>query len=550
LGDFNFRLNYLIYPRRHDSTWDKPPKDAVQQYDLILALGDARANIPSVWRALNSTDYATLYGIGTRSAASSFTRLPGSSRDNIMYTIGALLSLVAVIVLGILLLGYTSSVAPFRARWANLAVAHLVGSTALTWLITITALASHSLLVWPVYAAILLLLPGVRRGIAWLKSVPTAESLTNGVHSSSFFNSSVRLLVPLGIAGLGFAAWIVNARLFGIGWDGYAIWQFKAQAFLHDGDLSILRDIHFADYAHSDYPLLVPLQTWWVGVHSGGYHEGWAEITGMLFGLDMLALFVAFASRFVRREPVMLGAALLLTLPVLAHYVASGYADIEMACYLVALAICLVRVTVSGDLSQEPLLAWFFAGIVLVKNEGMFAALSGLLVIGLLGRSNRLSVLAKCLLAAAAGYLPWLFMKHTWHLQSDLFEKGRGPHFTVSLVMWRIGTAIRGFLLCLSQTGPRALGWGLLKFILPIGLVCGWYKKVRVCTPLLLLCALQISGYLFIYVITYWPLLVHLETSVDRLSLHLVPVLLLAALIGSFYKPGGLPSVSELFTKG
>ena len=52
------------------------------------------------------------------------------------------------------------------------------------------------------------------------------------------------------------------------------------------------------------------------------------------------------------------------------------------------------------------------------------------------------------------------------------------------------------------------------------------------------LCAIQAVGYAGIYLITPWPLLAHLNSSVDRLWLHLAPSLLLAALIGCFSLSG------------
>jgi hypothetical protein len=342
---------------------------------------------------------------------------------------------------------------------------------------------------------------------------------------------------------LGIIAWIVTGRLIGVGWDGYSIWQLKAQAFIHDGNLSVLRDAHYSSYAHLDYPLLVPLQTWWIGTNAGGYREAWAQLIGLLFALDLLVLFIAFAKRWVRREPLLLGSALLVTLPVFIQHATSGFADIEMAGYLLAMAMFLARVIVGGERKQSAALAWMFASVVVVKNEGLLAAVAGLAVIlamwwrELPRNPARFVLAALAALAASISYLPWLAFKRAWHLTNDILEGGAKPRLTAGVILSRAETIVAGFVRCLAQIGPRSGAWGLLIILLPLGLSQTIKKRVSICGPLWLLCACQTVGYALIYLITPHDLRRHIASSVDRLLLHLVPTLLLAALIGTFHEP-------------
>jgi hypothetical protein len=535
---FNFRLNYRIYPRRHATAWEPLPPDADHKYDLILAIGAARSAVPTGWLPQYQDAFATLF----RRASYHPTVAPAGTPSPSLNLVGALFALAVPVVLGALLLVWTSPEAPFPVWWANLALAHLIGATALTWLVTVTATAAGKLLVWPVYLLLALLLPFTRRLTIRKRrdENPQITQIDTDFQSPEHYGPQSRSGLLLYRAALwmvillGLAMTVQNARMLGVGWDGYSIWQFKARAFLIDGDLSILRDMHFADYAHLDYPPLVPLQTWWVGAHAGGYRELYAHLIGVQFALDLVLLFAAFARRWVWRDHLLLGLALLVTIPEACGHAVSGFADIEMACYLLALATLLARVVACNERRLRPALVWMFAGIVLVKNEGLMAALSGLTVLLLWWRGRELAAVACCAAGAAVAYLPWFGLKRAWHLSNDLLEGGRNPHYTVGLIVWRLGVALRGFVACLAQLGPRAGGWGLPIVLLPIGLVETLRRRIAVCYPLWLLCAVQLAGYVLIYLITPLPLKAHMASSVSRLILHLLPTLLLASLVGTF----------------
>jgi hypothetical protein len=531
---FNYRLNYLIYPRRHNSAWDQPPEDAESRYDLIISIGTTKPAVTSHWIATEHSGLVTLWLNGTQNLSRSSRTVSRLFTPTILSVLRALLGVCAIIALGCLLLGWTCSESPFDSWIANLAVAHLVGAAAITWTATISCMLFHRITVWPTYLVTLILLPRFRRCIAIVLRPDGSIDRLTGEISTRRFAFSRFTFIPAGLIAIGVLMWVVNGLMLGVGWDGFAIWQFKAQAFLVDGNLSVLNDMHYLDYAHMDYPLLVPAQTWWVGKHAGGYSELWTQASGALFAIDMAVLFVFFASRWVRYEFVLIGVAILVTLPILATHAVSGFADIEMACWFLALAVFIARVSVCGEDRQVPVLCWLFAGIVLVKNEGIMAAVCGLAVMILLQQQNGLKHFGMCASALVVSYLPWFVLKRNWNLKNDLLEGGKNPHFTLSLVIWRLSIALWGFVQCLMKTGPRAGGWGLLILLLPVGLVCTFRRRIAVCTPLWLLCAAQLAGYVLIYLITPHALQEHIGSSVERLTLHVVPTILLASLIASF----------------
>lgn len=541
---FAFRLNYLIYPRHYTMAWETLPPDA-ERFDLVLAFGSACDHVPPPWRPLLRSGHAALFAPNGLSPTLTAKGQPPPSQG--VSGFGLLWGLIAtalVPVLGALLASRLCRRPPFASPWANLAMAHLLGAGALAWLATLGALLTGRLMVWPTYVLLALLAPGARRARSWIWSSPpqapdAVEPRQKGQarpqepeptapqHAPASLWSRRRQRAAVLLVALSLFALVQRAWLLGIGWDAYSIWQFKAQAFVREGSLGVVRDALYASYAHMDYPLLVPLQTWWTCRAAGGYNERWAQLIGLLFTLDLAAIFVAFAARWVSRERAFTGAALVLSLPLLTVHGVSGFADIEVACTLLAVGVLLA----DPDRGQFGLLAGLLAALVLVKNEGMLAAVMALTTL-CLGRRGKEAFGAG--MAAATGLLPWFLLKRRWRLQNDLLESGKKPHFTPGLLVWRLGVTLKAIVTTLARTGPNFPGWGLLLLLIGGGLIAFLRRRIAAATPLWTLCGLQLTGYIAIYLITPQPVISHLNSSLGRLLLHLAPTLILAALLSSF----------------
>jgi len=543
-GWFRIRLNYLVYPRRYEATWDALPADAARRFDYVLAYHSAQAAVPASWNRLATVERASLFVSAageTAQSAQAAREAPLSPMALIGRALAGLFGLAVVAALGALLLSRTVPCPPFAAWWGNLALAHLVGAAAVAWLVTLIALATHRLLAWPVYGAALLLAPGWRLARAWLfpQARTDARKATPLAAGATAWRMFLIGLIALGVLTALERGWLIGFNWIGE-WDSYAIWQFKAKAFFLDGDLSLLRDTVRFEYAHLDYPLLVPLQSWWLYRHVGAVSEGWAQLAGFCFTLDALALCAAFAARYVSRFDALLGTALLATLPVFSSHALSGYAEVPMAAYTLALGGCLVSLLTAQEPASIPLLAWLLAGVVLVKNEGLLACLSALLVVALYAlrasRPKRIGASDWMLWigAAACAYLPWLLCKRQEHLTNDLLSPKSHPPFTAALLAWRLGYTLRSFALQLARVGPWYPCWGLLGLLVPVGLFAAARRRVSLSGPLWLLSLFQLLGYTGIYLITPASLAFHIGSSIERLVLHIAPDLLLAALLACF----------------
>lgn len=213
----------------------------------------------------------------------------------------------------------------------------------------------------------------------------------------------------------------------------------------------------------------------------------------------------------------------------------------EMTAFLLALGVMLAR-RYAGDTALLGLLAWLFAGIALVKDEGLLACIGGLLILACAPRSDKGEAgkrigrqeLAWCGLAAAGAYLPWFLLKLAWHLTNDVLQPGTLPRFTIGLLSWRLEYALRSIVLNLARIGPWYPCWGLLLLLSMAGAIMAWRLRVCDSVPLWLLALFQFAGYIGIYLITPYSLAWLVGSSLDRLILHVAPTLLLASLLACF----------------
>jgi hypothetical protein len=570
---FHYRLGYFLYPRRHELVWDALPPDAARRYDLVLAFGSAQEAGPTTWKVLGHVDKATLLARPGRGQLFVENVLPYNVGIPLRLSLG-LWSLAVAPIVGLLILGWTTPRSPFRNWPASLALAHLVGAGAMAWIVVATTLATGRLLVWPVYALLLILMPGAPRAWRWLRTQPipaspeprssqradvrkeaasrsaprfaaqqesTVKDDTDGGRGAGVEARQRAILWALAaMIALGVISAVMRGGMLGLDWDGYAIWQLKAEAFFLDGTFAILRDpVHFS-YAHLDYPLLAPIQTWWVYAHFGGVADGWAQAAGFLFYVDLLVVFWAAARRYVDRIAAGMGIAILACLPEATQHAVSGFADIPLALGLLVIGALLVPFLSESDTAAGAALPWALGTVTLIKNEGILAAVAALTVIlGYwiwIGRPNGRGFgrsLALCLAAIVAANSPWLVAKRAWRLQNDLLEERVRTGAGESLP-WRLGVALTGYVTQLARIGPWLPAWGLLIVLFPLGAAASWQRRVVVTVPLWALLAVQLTGYTVVYLITPLPLQAHMGSSVDRLILHLVPGLLLASVIGCF----------------
>jgi hypothetical protein len=307
-------------------------------------------------------------------------------------------------------------------------------------------------------------------------------------------------------------------------WDGYAIWQLKAKG-LADGSIQEqLRDPGYA-YAHPDYPLLVPAHTWWSA--GGAIDDKLAQAATAVFLADLLIV-LYWAVRFApAARPTALGACVVVLSWELTRWLAaSGFADLPMAAYVLAVAFAL------GGPSPA-WLAVLLAGALSTKNEGLFVLLAtASWMAAIAGGRDRKTLyrLLPAVLAGIGGAVPWLLVRWRWDLRGDVLNVSSVSVARIAGAPGRVPLILQEVARSLAGLGASGAVFGLLPLVVASAVVLSVSGPSRL--PRLFgfyACAYSL-GILAAYALTPHDVLWHIGTSFDRLAFQVAPVAVAATL--------------------
>jgi hypothetical protein len=214
-------------------------------------------------------------------------------------------------------------------------------------------------------------------------------------------------------------------------YDFIGIWGVKAKEFWYAGgiDWKFLEN-PFNQFAHVDYPLLVPLVFDAHAIVAGAWPDRWLGLVNVGFGVATLLLLRAFLAEEVRK-PLLLAVATLACVGVaFAPWI--GLAEGALVAYGVA-GLLFVR---RGEVSRGAL---YLGLAAMCKNEGLTLIVAAAVALVVQHGVRPLfkewknlrpaegsdpSVLR--LWPAAAVVVPWLIIRSMHHLQTDLTASGLG----------------------------------------------------------------------------------------------------------------------------
>lgn len=316
-----------------------------------------------------------------------------------------------------------------------------------------------------------------------------------------------------------YALYATIARLWE--WDFWAIWGLKARVFFEAGgvDWKFLRS-PFNDFAHPDYPLLVPLNYAYAALVGGQWDDRWLGLLGVASAAAVLLIVRSLAAREAGAF-----AASVLTLAatafVLSRYV--GLAEGPFIAYATAAVLFTRRAVLFDDTAAGRHGAILLGLAASTKNEGL--ALIACVAIALLAVSRQAMppAVAKLLRLwpAVAIAAPWLIARAFLHLATDI---ARGSY--VSRVAERLPDAlsIGGALL---QWLPDASMWLLMlagALIIPP-------DRRRAERFVFTVVLLQLAIYLAAYFGSPHDVEWHIETSWPRLVRHVATPLLYVVML-------------------
>jgi hypothetical protein len=315
--------------------------------------------------------------------------------------------------------------------------------------------------------------------------------------------------------------------------DGWNIWNSHAK-YLAAGGKTWALDIR--NTAHPDYPLLLPgvvLHVWrYIGKNS-------PDATGYVGALFELAAIGVLAATLLKlRSPTvgLLMAFVLIGSPVYFLFAVSEYADVPLSAYFVS-TIALICLYESDDSKPPGLiaLAGFMAGSAAwTKNEGVpftIMTIAALLAPIFWSPSATVRRIAGFTAGLALPLAAIVYFKMTIAPPNDIFDNR-----TSADLFAKISDSSRYLLILKSYVsiGWTFGGWAFNPF-LPVLAFIGlsgvdrsvlrsfsWRAGVTII-------AMVLVGYFFIYVITPLELNYHLNSSLDRLLIHVWPACLLLA---------------------
>jgi len=341
------------------------------------------------------------------------------------------------------------------------------------------------------------------------------------------------------------------------GADAWTIWNHRSRTLYHgDGNWGrVFADIH---QGHSSYPLLLPATNagQWMVLRRETADS--PRFTGLLFLLTLGLLQFAATLRFTTMWRAALAAAATLAVPAMQRWGPAQYADIPVACILLAaaggLATHLAR---APALKISPVLCGFCLGLLpWTKNEGGILAGVVMLAFLIVLATRRHSLIQPWRFLGLVGcgavvpLAALLRFKTAW-APPDPMMKDLGTTISSNLFSaerWHV--ALSSFL---DELNPWtdwdlwALLWPALGILLVVAVVtCRPWKRPEILFLGLIFMG-ALAAWLLVYVLTpAYDQKTHIDTSLHRLLLQIVPVGILlvtvATVVTEKRSPGSDPA--------
>jgi hypothetical protein len=320
------------------------------------------------------------------------------------------------------------------------------------------------------------------------------------------------------------------------GWDGWGIWNLHAR-FLSRGDGETWRNLFDPAlfWSHNDYPLLLPalVSGLWTVVGSENY---WAPASlTLVFAFLPIAIVACAASVCAGDQRGWLAGLVLLASPGFLSNGTAQMADVPLSCYMLITVVCIQCAELWPDVRYRMFgLAGLASGFAAwTKNEGLLILMAVVVAYGLSAvvlrswRSARKDVIAFgiCLapvliliVAFKAILAPPNDLQLTDSSWARFVDPGRYAQVGVAFARYlaKIGSGVLPEVIMPPAFGMLAL---LFLYAAPI-------RRVTAASLTLALVPLMtLGGYFMVYISTPNNLRAHLDSSLDRLLLHLWPAI-------------------------
>jgi len=312
-------------------------------------------------------------------------------------------------------------------------------------------------------------------------------------------------------------------------WDAWTIWNLHARFIYRLSGHVVDFFRNCPDWAHPDYPLLIPAAISRFNQYSGHEQLFSAILVAGLFAFGLVFLLVTSISALKTKNQGYLAGMVMLSTFVFIQQAATQCADIPIAFFFLA---TLVLLCLKDKFKNNSLLilAGITAGLsAWCKNEGLLFIISIFLAhFAVILAKNGFKTAAREVLLIFSGLFPvlilLLYIKFQLFPPNDIFaNRGISDYLSKITNPARYAEIFSQLLINIKYYFCRLTGIPLLAvYALLAGINIKEEHKTDINTVLITLC-LMLAGYLGIYVITPHNLYWHLSTSLYRLLLQLWP---------------------------
>lgn len=325
------------------------------------------------------------------------------------------------------------------------------------------------------------------------------------------------------------------------GSDAYQTWFFKAKVFFVDKGLRT--EFFSTPEVHPDYPLMVPLSAAWIYTAIGTANEQMAKIIYPLKYLSLISIFYFISRKFISARISLIFTTLLSITPIVMIHSGGlpgtlgvlcsgdfvGYADLALSICFLSGAGFFALYTLDAKRPYLMLAAIFLGLAAWTKDEGLVSVLTCgiLIVVHIITQRISWRHLLSFIVITSSVIAPWLIYKNLLDIPGE-YE----GHIGLKPALANIGRVPVILDYMFSMFFRRTELYNFTWYLYLGTSLINWRKSLQ--RPLVYLHILiisQISAYLLIYLVTFLDIQFHLETSFDRLALHILPLSLLIASI-------------------
>jgi hypothetical protein len=334
------------------------------------------------------------------------------------------------------------------------------------------------------------------------------------------------LLLALTLVG-----WAITNPVFE--WDGWAIWNFKAQVFYARGfiPLDFVKNPE-AVFSHLEYPLLLPLAQTWVYLFLAKVQTGFSQVIYVVYYFSMLLITFSFLKKVIKNYHFPLVFTFLLAMtPSLVIASQINYADILIGVFFLSGITYLIKWVRYHQKIDIWLMSILLGLGAFTKQEGsmIYGLVILFILIGVVLEEKRgcFRRLKSTAVPIVVGLMPWLVWEGYTKvnaLQLAIPTSNINLDFLLAnTARFKVIFSAIYHLIIGSPSLSSGYVWLLFVFV---GILAFCFKSETRRYYILLL-AILLSYAMIYYIVPSNTLEWYLETSLDRLMLQVIPAAIL-----------------------